>query len=439
MKTKTNSFTKFITFCVLALFLITNMIFFTSCDNGNSPNDNTNEEQNNTQNTDYCEICDGVQTENCGIKHKCDDENCVEYSDNKIYKDGHTHDYCERTDCDGSTHMNADHPTDTSWFKETPIGGEDSPYKVFVIDNNAYNEQDEFKSLTTDNVADKLNDFQDQYQKYIEDFKFSNAFKTKFSDAFDENGKLKINFADFFDNTDISTSGKIRYQRSFDPLIGHYDENDKSMNGSLNDICKPMIQEITKNIGTSGNNALDKQFFTLYYKAISNEIYRMGYNGEITTKTECIGNETEMEQKYIDTKEDCSKYDGYTVLPFENKYFYLENGKLNPEVVQQFDSMITRAAAEDRLNIDVKDLRNIINLSFTISAIQGTHDLTLTWPVIKDATPNNENERHGTANCATNEMVDAIENVKTTDMVANIVPTKLNKLNFSLDYGRELV
>ncbi|MBQ3025536.1 MAG: hypothetical protein IJD23_09535 [Spirochaetaceae bacterium] len=54
MKTKTYSFTKVINFCVLALFLITNMIFFTSCDNGNSPNDNTNEEQNNTQNTDYC-------------------------------------------------------------------------------------------------------------------------------------------------------------------------------------------------------------------------------------------------------------------------------------------------------------------------------------------------------------------------------------------------
>ena len=45
MKTKTDYFTKFI--CVLSLFLITNMILFTSCDNGNSPNDNTNEEQNN--------------------------------------------------------------------------------------------------------------------------------------------------------------------------------------------------------------------------------------------------------------------------------------------------------------------------------------------------------------------------------------------------------
>ena len=182
MKTKTNSFTKFITFCVLALFLITNMIFFTSCDNGNSPNDNTNEEQNNTQNTDYCEICDGVQTENCGIKHKCDDENCVEYSDNKIYKDGHTHDYCnedgcwlddsvrhtthdycERTDCDGSTHMGADHPTGPTypdWFKEEYIGGEGSPIKIRYVDL--------IEQPDSGTPAEKNQDRVDQYKKYIE-------------------------------------------------------------------------------------------------------------------------------------------------------------------------------------------------------------------------------------------------------------------------------
>lgn len=75
MKAKKNSFSKIITFCVLALFLFTNMILFSSCDNGNSPNDNTNEEQNNNVPTDYCEICDGVQDNN------------------------HQHDYCGK--CEG--------------------------------------------------------------------------------------------------------------------------------------------------------------------------------------------------------------------------------------------------------------------------------------------------------------------------------------------------
>ena len=75
MKTKTNTFTKVINFCVLALFLITNMIFFTSCDNGNSPNENTKtvycdeepvqvtDKNSASHQHDFCDICEGNQTE----------------------------------------------------------------------------------------------------------------------------------------------------------------------------------------------------------------------------------------------------------------------------------------------------------------------------------------------------------------------------------------
>lgn len=400
MKTKTNSFTKVITFCVLAFFLITNMILFASCDNGNSPNDNINQQQNNNSQTDYCEICDGLQTENCGIKHKCDDENCVEYSDNRIYKNGHTHDYCERTDCDGSTHMGQAHPEYESWFKETTIGGENSPYKALCIDSIKYNEANPY---TTE--VERFNNYQNQYKSFIEGLEFSDEFIKQFPEI------KNINFAEF---AEYNINDQISYKESFDQLINN-----------INNASTNAVIEVTKNIGIS-NNALDKQFFTLYYKAISNEIYRMGYNGEITTKTECIGNETEMEQKYIDTKKDCSKYDGYTIIPFENKYFYLENGELNPEVVQQFENMITRAAAEDRLNIDVKDLRNIIILSLTASSIEGMHD-----------TLSSVTHAH-TDECYNNEMVDVIDGVE-VDKMTPIAQAKLNKSIFSHDYGRELV
>lgn len=431
MKTKKKSFAKFITFCVLALFLITNMIFFTSCDNGNSSNDNTNEEQNNTQNTDYCEICDGLQTENCGIKHKCDDENCVEYSDNRIYKNGHTHDYCNEdgcllddsvrhtthdfcpeNDCDGSTHMGADHPTtDTSWFNETPIGGEDSPYKVFVIDNNAYNKTHDFTA------EEKINDYLDEYIKHINSITLNKELT----------GDVEINF---------NKINELGLNYKLDGLIGSLkDESGTIFEGinGINDVCAPAIETITKNIGISGNNALDKQCFTLYYKAISNEIYRMGYNGEITTKTECIGNETEMEQKYIDTKKDCSKYDGYTVLPFENKYFYLENGELNPEVVQQFNKMIIDAATKlqkQNYQVTVDDLHNIISLSFTASSIEGMHDYLSSTLLV--------NEHKHTDECYNNETVDVIGDVKVDEMTS-ISQAKLNKSIFSQNYGRELV
>ena len=87
--------------------------------------------------------------------------------------------------------------------------------------------------------------------------------------------------------------------------------------------------------------------------------------------------------------------------------------------------MITKAA--DRLNIDVNDLYNIVNLSFTASAIEGTHDQLSESLLV--------NEHKHTDECCNNEMVDVIENVKVDDMVAK---SKLNKSIFSQDFGREL-
>lgn len=286
------------------------------------------------------------------------------------------------------------------WFKEVKIGGEDSPYKVYIPEHS-YND---FNQL----VDGSINNYLDQYQKYIASLSLNEELT----------GGVEIDFAQ------IKELSGQNEQRKLDTVIGTIKNTDPNTIKGINNVCAPAIEEITKNIGISGNNGLDKQLFTLFYKAISNEIYRIGYNGEITTKTECIGNETEMEQKYINTKKDCSKYDGYTVLPFENKYFYLETGELNPEVVIAFNQMITKAS--DRLNIDVNELRKIVNLSLTASAIEGVHD---------DLSTSHAIEHTHTDSCYNNQMVDVIENVKVDDMVAQ---AKLNKSIFSQNFGREL-
>ncbi|MBQ7905419.1 MAG: hypothetical protein IJ361_06655 [Spirochaetaceae bacterium] len=388
MKTKTNSFTKFINFSVLALFFISTLIFFTSCDNGNSPNDNTKEEQNNTQNTDYCEICDGLQTENCGIKHKCDDENCVEYSNNKIYKNGHTHDYCEKTDCDGRTHMGQAHPEYESWFKETTIGGEGSPIKIRYVDL--------IEQPDSGTPAEKNQDRVDQYKKYIVSFTIYNELT---------NVKL--------DNT----------VDSFDALIGSTDDENSYYNkNGINDICKPAIEKITQNISNSGN-VIDKTLFKMYYEAISNEAYRLGFCADITTKKTLDGSEPEnsFEKKYIQAKANCSKYDGNDKIPFEYKYFYLENGELNPEVVEEFDSMIQTVATKLGYE-DTTELYKCVNLSILGNVINGTHDY--------DASSINHSI---SGTCTENEMVNVISGTNL------LTKSKLNKSIFSHDYGRELV
>ena len=387
MKTKTDSFSKFITFCVLALFLITNMIFFTSCDNGNSPNDNTNEEQNNNVPTDYCEICDGVQTENCGIEHKCNDENCVEYADKKIYKNGHTHDYCKNNDCDGSSHLGADHPEYESWFQEAKIGGENSPIKIRYVNLDAQPDS----GTATEKNQDRVN----QYKKYIKSFTLNNELS---------NVKL--------DNT----------VDSFDALIGSTNENAYYDKNGINDVCAPAIEKITQNIVGSNRPALDKQLFSLYYKAISNEAYRIGYNGEITiqgnNEEDNSSTQNSMESKYIETKKACSHYNGNKNLPFES--FYLENGKLNPEVVTAFDAAIQTAATKLGYE-DTTELYKYINLSLMGGTIKGTHDY------------NASSINHTISDtCPENEMMDVIKNA---ELIAQV---KLNKSIFSQDYGREL-
>lgn len=429
MKTKTNSLTKVINFCVIALFFISTLIFFTSCDNGNSPNDNINQQQNNNSQTDYCEICDGLQTENCGIKHKCDDENCVEYSANKIYKNGHTHDYCnedgclldesvrhtthdycEKTDCDGSTHKGQAHPEYESWFKPVSIGGEGSPYKALCIDSIKYNEANPY---TTE--VERFNNYQNQYKSFIEGLEFSDEFIKQFPEI------KNINFAEF---AEYNVNDKISYKESFDQLIGSTTD---SKNGSINDACKPVIEKIINNIGSGDTADADKAYFAIYYMAICNEYYRLGYNGNLTTKNQdgTYTNSNQIENKYNNTKSKCeSLCGGNEYLPFENKYFYDESGNLNPEVVKQFDEIVSTAASN--LNMGVDNVRNSIILSFTASSIEGMHD------TLSSVTHTHTDE------CYNNEMYDkVIEPVAFPSLTK--APTKLNKLNFSHDYGRELV
>ena len=400
MKTKTDSFSKFITFCVLALFLFTNMILFTSCDNGNSPNDNTNEEQNNNVPTDYCEICDGVQTENCGIEHKCNDENCVEYADKKIYKNGHTHDYCENNDCDGSTHKGQAHPEYESWFQEAKIGGENSNICPMYVTEYTVNENNK---LTTESV----NNILDQYKKYVNNLNLD----TTLSDG-------QIDFEAIKALTGANEPKKL------DILISN-----------INNVCAPAITEITKNIGVSDNKAFDKDKFNIYYWAIANEVYKYTCG----TSFDSCG-----KAYYEEQKGDLDSYsiigcwagihDDNGITPDFN--IYNNDGTLNEKVINELDEMVdavvTRFNNQGK-NITKKDVYDKLNLSWTTSAIKGLHDDLCEV----NALGNDIIDHTASEACKGNEMVNTIGNVKSSEMTAMISP-KLNKSIFSQDIGREL-
>lgn len=330
---------------------------FVCCSN---PSGSTN---NNT--LDYCEICEGVQDAS------------------------HEHDYC--LECDGVQGSDHEHqvvtpePTEPTWFKEATIGGENSSFSFMYADCN---EIPNFGDAET--IANAI---LDQYIKYVESFSLNN---------------------------ELSSVTLDQTVSSFDDLIGSINNNYYAKDG-LNDVCAPAIEKITENISSSGA-VIDKTLFKMYYEAISNEAYRIGYGAEIMTKKALDGSEIEdsFEEQYIKSKANCSKYDGREQIPFEYKYFYLETGELNPEVVEKFCEMINHAATKMGYE-DATDLHDFVKLSIITSAVKGAHDLTATWS-------KEDNEQFHTiesANCTTNEMTDVIS---ATELVA---PTKLNKSIFN--------
>lgn len=279
------------------------------------------------------------------------------------------------------------------WFKEVKIGGEDSPYKVYYVDNAQYNEDNDFTA------EEKVNDYLDEYIKHIK--------------------SLTLN-KNLTDNIEIDFDKIKDYpkEQRLDLLLGTAGDDTgliySQVNG-INDVCAPAIEKITKNIGISGNDEYNKDFdktmFELYYRTIANEVYNYANSGSKT---------------YTDEKNDIQYRLSYANNIAGTDYnIYQEDDTIHPEALQRFDQMITKAA--DRLNIDVNDLYNIVNLSFTASAIEGTHDQLSESLLV--------NEHKHTDECCNNEMVDVIENVKVDDMVAK---SKLNKSIFSQDFGREL-
>lgn len=143
------------------------------------------------------------------------------------------------------------------WFKEVKIGGENSPYKVYYVDNAQYNEDNDFTA------EEKVNDYLDEYIKHIK--------------------SLTLN-KNLTDNIEIDFDKIKDYpkEQRLDLLLGTAGDDTgliySQVNG-INDVCAPAIEEITKNIGISGNNALDKARFKYYCWAIENYIYGIASDG----------------------------------------------------------------------------------------------------------------------------------------------------------------
>lgn len=225
-------------------------------------------------------------------------------------------------------------------------------------------------------------------------------------------------------NVDVDFSNIKYYSEEFrfDLLIGTTKDDTgliySEING-INDICAPAVTEITKNIGVSDNKALDKAQFKFYYWAIANEMYKVACG----TSFDSCG------KSYYDSQKD--DYNGIINswksahtnraldVPFD--LYVTENNTttLNSQIFTELDKMVDAAVTRfnnQGKNITKQDIYNVLNFSLTSSAIQGTHDMSATWT----ATTNHEqfHSYRGSAVCNTNEIVDVISNVQSSEMTS---------------------
>lgn len=344
---------------------------FVCCSN---PSGSTN---NNT--LDYCDICEGVQDES------------------------HEHDYC--LECDGVQGSDHEHqvvtptePTYDEYFHITTIGGENSPYKVAYPDNYEYNELNDFTAVK------KLNDYQNNYKKYIESLPFSDEFKSKYVTS--------IGYKTFATYNN-SANSIINVNESFDYLI----EN-------INDVCTPIFEEITKNIKISDDALLDQMRFMSYYNLVTNEAYKLGCSDYFNSSTS-----SEQGKEYYDSvKADvidgwnfAHSEEGYNVeAPITDLASDIENGC--PQIIAEMDKMIVAAA--NKMGVTANDLRNVINLSLTMNSLDAVHEYTsaTTGHTAGDI-------------CPANTMLDVIDSV---DASLISKATKLNQSIFKRDLGREM-
>lgn len=297
----------------------------------------------------------------------------------------------------GKSSSDSEYP---EWFKEVKIGGEDSPYKVY-IPKHSYND---FNQL----VDGSINNYLDQYQKYIASLSLNEELT----------GGVEIDFAQ------IKELSGQNEQYKLDTVIGTIKNTDPNTIKGINNVCAPAIEEITKNIGISGNNALDKARFKYYCWAIENYIYDIASDGcNAQSETEKNG-----PNGIIASWEGAHTNRGLDI-PFD--LYITENNttSLNPQIFTEMDKMVTASVnrfTTQGKQVTKEDVYNILNLSLNASAIEGMHD---------DLSTSHAIEHTHTDSCYNNQMVDVIGNVKVDDMVAQ---AKLNKSIFSQDFGREL-
>lgn len=250
------------------------------------------------------------------------------------------------------------------YFKIINIGGEDSGYTIAYPDNSEY--QGSFYDTTT---SGDYNNYSGNYKSYIESLTFSEAFREKYAGMLYGN-RLNITWKEFIENDKYpSNDNQIRANENFDYLI-------TQLNNLLTPVFEDMIETFLTNYEwiLAGNNiygCLKEYEFYVYYVTMILSSYNHGYSGATYNGSKWSDYESSIEDDVIDLWNRLFSEEIFnTTPPIADITSDINNGC--PLIVEQMN--IHLAYAAEKMQVELTDLQNLLNLSFIIETLEPIGD-----------------------------------------------------------------
>ena len=246
------------------------------------------------------------------------------------------------------------------YFKIVNIGGEDSGYTIAYPDNSDY--QYSFYDTTT---SGNYNNYSGNYKSYIESLTFSEAFREKYASVFNGD-KVNIEWREFAE----SSYGES-YATEYDFLY---------LINQLTTLCTPAFEDMIETFLTNyewtltGYNDYDclKEYeFYIYYVTMILSSYNYGYSGATYNGSKWSDYESSIEDDVIDLWNRLFSEEIFnTTPPIADIASDINNGC--PLIVEQMN--IHLAYAAEKMQVELTDLQNLLNLSFIIETLEPIGD-----------------------------------------------------------------
>lgn len=244
------------------------------------------------------------------------------------------------------------------YFKIINIGGQDSAFTIAYPDNSEY--QGSFYDTTT---SGDYNNYSGNFKSYIESFTFSDAFREKYASVFNGD-KVNIEWREF----DESSYGES-YAAEYDFLY---------LINELTTLCTPAFEDMIETFLTNYEwtltrfnvyNCLKGHEFYVYYVTMILSSYNYGYSGATYNGSKWSDYESSIEDDVIDLWNRMFSVFN-TTPPIADIASDINNGC--PLIVEQMN--IHLAYAAEKMQVELTDLQNLLNLSFIIETLEPIGD-----------------------------------------------------------------